>query len=156
MSQKLSEKQKQQKEETLKKVNDIIDFIKKNEGDFAVITLQKMINYSDGQLYKSILYKEHVLKLWNPRKWEYKYGKRKVFKELYHDKDIKSIRKEIEGLEKKLHDAENKNAKLRVENENLTIKYKSAQLFWEEEKEKNEKLRGAIIQLQSRLTARGL
>lgn len=154
MHEKLTEIQKQQREETIKKVQDVIDFIKLNEGDFAVITLQKLIHYSGGQLYKSILYKEHVLKIWNPRKWEYKYGNRRVFKDYEYDKNVKLIRKEVEELEKKLSNAEANNAKLRTENEKIDAKYKGVKVMWEEERELNARLRGEILQLQSRLSAR--
>lgn len=154
MNERLTEIQKKQKEATMKKVQDTIDFIKQNEGDFAVITLQKLLHYSGGQLYKSILYKEHVLKIWNPRKWEYKYGNRRVFKDYEYDKTVRNIRKEIEGIEKKLVDAESKNAKLRKENENLNSKYKGIKVMWEEERELNAELRGMILQLQSQLDAR--
>ncbi|WP_339207889.1 hypothetical protein MHH56_09510 [Paenibacillus sp. FSL K6-3182] len=154
MNEKLTEIQKQQREETVKKVQDVIEFIKLNEGDYAVLTLQKLIHYSGGQLYKSILYKEHVLKIWNPKKWEYKYGKRRVFKDYEYDKNVKLIRKEVEGLEQKLNDAESKNSKLRTENEKLNDKYKGIKVMWEEERELNARLRGEILQLQSRLSAR--
>lgn len=88
------------------------------------------------------------------KKWEYKYGKRRVFKDYEYDKNVKLIRKEVEGLEQKLNDAESKNSKLRTENEKLNDKYKGIKVMWEEERELNARLRGEILQLQSRLSAR--
>ncbi|BBI34962.1 hypothetical protein [Cohnella abietis] len=152
----LSQYQEKQRQESIKKLKKLIELIQVQEGQYAVLTLEKLLNYGGNQFYKSLLYKEHLLKIWNPRLWEHKYARRRGFGSKQNDVDYKGLKREIEGIEKKLRDSEKALAKLKAEHEDLMDKYKGARAFWKEEKEISAKLRGEILQLQSRLAARGL
>ncbi|KUP25796.1 hypothetical protein [Paenibacillus sp. DMB5] len=156
MAQNLKQTQEKQKQDTIQRLQAVIDFIKLNEGQHAIISMQKLITYSDGVFYKSLLYKEHVLKVWNPSKWEEKYGKLKIIRERSKDKDVRALQQELTDSLKKIKELERKNSALKMDNDNIQAKYKGLKLIWEEEQHTNAMLRGEILTLQSRLAARGL
>lgn len=153
----LQEKHTDDRKKTVKIVQDAIQTIKDIEGESAPITAKKIRMYSD--LSRSVLYKKHIVKVWNPELWEKKYSAKDKFVdkllEQEHQKALEQAKQEIELLILQLENEkrEKNSLKEKLELEKERSKVYKADL--EEEKINNQKLLGECHRLASELKARG-
>ncbi|ALS23183.1 hypothetical protein [Paenibacillus naphthalenovorans] len=151
MNQNLRKTQQQIREETIEKVQSAIQFIRENEGDKAPITASKILLYSE--VSRTVLYKPHILKLWNEYLWQKRYGNKE---NKYYEKELKALQIEKESLELKLQKAEARIHKLQEQLEEEKALSKGQSVKIKRLEEENSVLLGHIELLNSKLNARGL
>lgn len=133
-----------------------IDTIKTFEGEKAVITAKKLMDNTD--LSRSVLYKSHVLKEWNPVSWEKRYGNGVKWKAEYDvkfEKDSAHLLNKIEKLIKENERLQRSNLKLEESVQNERKRSDVYKLDCEELKVKNQKLLAECQRLQNQSFARG-
>ena len=130
--------QKEKREETKKIIEDAIttlnDLGKK-------VTVAKLVEITG--LSRSTFYKEGIRELWDKK---YKSRKIKIKNKI---KDNKEIEKLLEEITKEKENIYNKYLKALERKEEIEIRNKNLQEKFDEEKRKNEILRGQILNLQS-------
>ncbi|MCY9005720.1 DUF6262 family protein [Peribacillus frigoritolerans] len=141
--------------ETLKQIENAINDIKDFEGENADITAKKLQEQTN--LSRSVLYKEHTLKVWNVNLWEERYvEKSKVEKKLEnkYSKDFEVIYKQIEELNEKILNLQKKNRFLDKALEKEKKRREVREMDLEDEKIKNQKLLAELQRLENELNAR--
>ena len=114
------------RDDTIDKLNNAIKTIKTFEGENTIITAKKIVDNSD--LSRSVLYKPHALKVWNPTLWEEKYREKtqiEIKLEKNYGKNVEILNKDIDKLNK----------------DNLKLEKQLSKL---KDQLKNEKIRSAI------------
>lgn len=140
------------RDKTVETVRRAIVLIRSNEGENAkptALKLQKLTGLS-----RSIFYKEHVLKEWNPRLCDQRYGDNKDVGS-GNDEVVVELQELIQKLEKERDQLDKKMLKL---NQELEKEKKHKEVYFSDlsdEKEKSAKLRGEILRLQQRLSIYG-
>ena len=157
MNQWLNDKQEKQRQETIEKVQSVIDFIKLTEGDNTVIFAKKLLHYGkDIGIKRAVLYKRHVLNLWNPHLWQKRYGNKRGMTNKYYDKEVKELKSENERLTKHLEKTEDRIKKLSMEISEEKELCQGIRIQLKREEKTSARLRGAVRQLQDTLAARGI
>jgi chromosome segregation ATPase len=139
-------------EQLIEKVKSAIDFIRMNEGENAIITANKILLYS--QMSRTVLYKNHVLRVWNEPLWNRRYGRKHHKK--YVDKELKALQSENETLLQKMQKAEARIKKLETELEDGKALAKGQEVRLRRLEDENSILRGEKVKLISKLSARGV
>jgi len=104
------------RKKTIEAIEAAIADIKDFEGDNAVITVKKIME-STG-LSRSALYKEHALKVWNPKLWEERYVEKTRLEktlEVKFSKDLASLQKQLESALADVEKLEKRNRKLQAD-----------------------------------------
>ncbi len=139
------------REETIKLIRDAIDRLGEN-AQITAIKLQKETNLS-----RSVLYKEHALKIWNPKLWEERYiEKSRIEKKLEtkYLKDFRLLSKEIEELNGQIAKLQQKNKKLEVDLEKEKKRREVREMDYDDEKKKNQRLLAELQKLENELHTR--
>jgi tRNA G10 N-methylase Trm11 len=151
----LKEHHNKRRQETLVKLQTALDTIESLEGEKAVITAHKILQYTD--LSRLTLYKEHVLKIWNPQLWEERYIKKsKIEKklEVKYSNEVNDLMKQIEDLNKQLVKAQKMNEKLKSDFEKEKKRREVKEIELEESIFKHKRLLAECQRLQTLIEAR--
>lgn len=137
------------REETIQTIEDAIQRIKDFEGENAIITAKKLVEETG--LSRSALYKQHALKVWNPKLWEEKYvekSKIEIKLESKYSNELEALQKQVEILTNKLNRLEMRNEKLQKDLETEKKRREVKGIEYEEERAKNMRLLGELQRLQ--------
>ncbi|WP_078410717.1 hypothetical protein [Priestia abyssalis] len=151
----IKEHQNKRRQETLDKLQTALDTIESIEGATAIITAHKILKYTD--LSRPTLYKEHVLKIWNPELWEERYAKKSRAEkklEVKYSKEINDLMKQIEDLNKQLLKAHRMNEKLKNDLEKEKKRREVKEMELEEAILKHKRLLAECQTLQTLLDAK--
>ncbi|MCU7667758.1 DUF6262 family protein [Bacillus thuringiensis] len=143
------------RQKTIASIEATIADIKDFEGDNAVITVKKIME-STG-LSRSALYKEHALKVWNPKLWEERYvEKTKIEKKLEgkFSKDLDSLKKQLESALANAEKLEKRNRKLQADLETEKKRREVKEIELDEQKQKNMRLLAECQRLEQIIHAR--
>ncbi|PRS35655.1 hypothetical protein C6W19_17580 [Bacillus sp. RJGP41] len=154
-NERLREHQNKMRAETLKQIENAINDIKDFEGENADITAKKLQEQTN--LSRSVLYKEHTLKVWNIKLWEERYvEKSRVEKKLEnkYSKDFEVLFKQIEELNEKILNHQKKNRLLDEALEKEKKRREVREMDLEDEKIKNQKLLAELQRVENELNAR--
>lgn len=139
------------REESAKTIQEAIEFIQANEGDNARLTALKISQVSG--LSRSLLYKEHALKIWNEKLWEKRYGSSSVALSETNNQMTDDLRTEIQTLKKRIDSLESQLVKSKEETEKEKKRKEVYLLDLEEQREINTKLRGEVLRLQQKIVS---
>ncbi|PEF66697.1 hypothetical protein [Bacillus cereus] len=129
------------KTETIHEIQNAMDTIILLEGQNAMITAKKVLQYTT--LSRSVLYKEHALKIWNYELWEEKYIQKNQIEmklERKYKQDFNYFQKILKDLEIELHTIKKQNKKLQITLENEKKRREVRELDMEELKIKHQKV----------------
>jgi flagellar biosynthesis GTPase FlhF len=138
------------REDTANKVREAIEAIREFEGEKSVISANKLVNITG--LSRSVLYKSHILEVWNPTLWNKRYGKRKQTNGVY-EKEIQQLQEGKENLEEKLKKLEFKCKELETQLKQRKEVYK---MDIKDLESQNAELLGENLSLKSILRASGI
>jgi valyl-tRNA synthetase len=143
--------------ETATQVMSAIRVIKAFEGEQASISAKKILDNSN--LSRSVLYKDHILKIWNKELWEERHFKKtKIQKKVeeQYKSGVEELQKELEKVYKEF---ENQYIEVNKFKKKYTDEKKRAEVYLDDIdklKEKMKKLRGEIFRLQSILDSHNI
>ncbi|QTH44029.1 hypothetical protein J4772_06385 [Cohnella sp. LGH] len=143
-----------QREDTVSKVKEAIQYIRDFEGENARLTANKILKNCD--VSRAVLYKRHILELWNPRLWYHRYGRKQGGVDPYYDKELKKLQAEKEQIYQKFKVSEGRNQQL---TEQLQKQKQISQGYLARNKELDEEnsvLLGKLSQYQTMMHSRGI
>jgi predicted RNase H-like nuclease (RuvC/YqgF family) len=148
----LKDMHKKMRESTIKKIQSSIDFIKENGGEKANISPNKLMECSG--LSRAVLYKSHILKMWNSNLWEKRYGNiKETIDSMNKDKELKVLQIEIDQLNKGLAESERKVEKLKESFSKEQERRKGYEKVLDDKIEENQRLKGKIVEYELLLSA---
>jgi septal ring factor EnvC (AmiA/AmiB activator) len=104
---------------------------------------------------RSVLYKPHILKIWNEPLWRKRYGNKNE-QNKYFEKELRKLHDEKDHVEQILRKAEAKIKKLNEQLEEESVLTKGQRVTIKRLEEENSVLLGHIEILNGQLNARGL
>ncbi|MGX5633704.1 hypothetical protein [Bacillus thuringiensis] len=145
-----------QREKTIEDLQNVLQIIKAFEGENTPITAKKIIDNST--LSRAVLYKEHLLKIWNPTLWKKKHETYKQTNgelESKYKNNITSLTALNNSLTEELFKANIKIKKLSKELEISNIRAIAYKADYEEEKTKYQRQLGENQRLYNKLYGQG-
>lgn len=153
-NQTLRKKHEEIRAESVQDILKAIEYIRSNEGDKAIVSASKLTMLTGKS--RSLLYKSHILQVWNPDLWEKHYGDKKGRISLINDEEYKAIVKVNEDLIKENNEYKKKNSKLEESIVMLKEKKDSYEKVLNDKIQENQRLKGSLLKYELRLSAADL
>lgn len=146
-----------QREKTIETLQNVLQIIKAFEGENTPITAKKIIDNSN--LSRAVLYKEHLLKVWNPNLWRKKQEENAQESTKYKQKYSNELRSLIETNNKLTSEINKYKTNIEQLSRELEISKSRAIAYkadYEEEKIKYQRQLGLNQKLNDKLYGLGL
>lgn len=152
-NQTLQKKHSEKREESVQEIIQAIEYIKSNEGNQAIITAAKLVLLTGKS--RSLLYKNHVLRIWNVDLWRKRYGA-KMESSDKKSVDYNAIVKTNEELIKENQENKKKISKLEESINDLREKKGGYEKVLNDKIQENQRLKGVLLKYELQLSAADL